>query len=180
MNEKKITAFSIMNWKLPDELGYFNRLLAEINAEGELLPDEQLQQMLNDSSNIPHYVNLLLQYVAETEALEESLAENIRQLQARKQRFSNRIASFKNYLEMIMGRYDLKKFECPNGTISKVIKKKSRLQIVNEGDILLNYPEYFIKQEPVLDKQKLKADLQNGKVVAGADLIDTEFIQVRK
>jgi hypothetical protein len=179
MSEKNLSSFSIMSWKLPEELGYFNRLLAELDNENNFLPDTQIEQMLSDFSNIPHYVNVLLQQLAEDEILESAIAENIKQLQARKSRYNKRIESIKSYIEMIMGRYDLKKFECPNGTVSKVVKRDSRINVLDESVILLQHPHYFVK-EIKLDKGKLKADLLEGKIVEGAELTDTEFIQVRR
>ncbi len=180
MNEKKLSSNTIMNWKLPEELSVFNMIVTPADDAHQEHQLAMVEQMLLDSSNIPHYVNLLLEHLAEDEAMEVAIADNIKQLQARRNRYSRRIETIKSYLKMIMDRYELKKFDCPNGTISKVIKEKSRLQINDEGDILINNPEYFIRPDPELDKQKLKADLLDGKSVSGAVLVSTEYIQVRR
>ena len=177
---EKLSVNTIMNWKMPEELSVFNMLITPADDDHHEHQLAMVEKMLLDSSNIPHYINLLLEHLAEDESMEAAIAENIKQLQGRRNRYNRRIETIKSYLQMIMDRYGLKKFDCPNGTISKVIKQNSRLQINDEGDILINNPEYFVRPDPELDKQKLKADLLDGKSVSGADLVHTEYIQVRR
>ena len=177
---EKISAHTIMNWKIPDELSVFNMLVAPLDMEHEQHQMRMEEQMLSDSSNIPHYINLLLEHLAEDESMEVAIAENIKQMQARKTRYSRRVEKIKNYLEMIMDRYELKKFECPNGTVTRVKKQASRLNVIDEGAILLHHPELFDRVDPVLNKQSLKDALLDGECIDGAELIDINYIQVRR
>lgn len=176
----KTSSHEVINWKLPDELHHFSMMIQAIDAENEAFRNEKLNQMLNDSTNIPHYVNILMGNLLNDETMELAIDDQIKQLQDRKKRFSNRIALIKSYLEMLMGRYDLKKFECPNGTVTKVVKYNSRLNIKDEGKLLMDNPEYFTKKDPELDRSRLKKDLIDGKEINAAELLDIEYIQIRR
>jgi hypothetical protein len=44
----------------------------------------------------------------------------------------------------------------------------------------MNHPELYIKQEPKLDKAKLRTLLQSGEKIEGVSLEDTTSIMIRK
>jgi hypothetical protein len=69
---------------------------------------------------------------------------------------------------------------CPYGTISQVTRKESKLNVQDEGELIMNYPELYIKVEPKLDKTALKALLQSGTKIEGVILEDSTTIMIRR
>lgn len=176
-NKPKDSAY-ITTWKLHDETSRFHNIENHLEDKAELT--ETINSLILDKSNIPELTNDLLYYIAESESLEESLAKQISVLQERRARFKKRSDNLRDTIKNVFERFDIKKIETPLGTVSQTVRTLSKLEIVDEGDLLMNHSDLYIKQEPKLDKIKLKALLDSGVVIEGVELKDTFSISIRR
>jgi len=135
---------------------------------------------MKDKQDILDLINNLIFAISEKEAISRSIANEIAEMQARKDRFNNQSDYLRNALKMVMDKCELTKIECPMGTVSKTIRKASRVNVVDEGTLLLEHPELYVKPEPKLDRRALKELLEQGVQIEGVELLDTETIQIRK
>ncbi len=177
-NAKPKMSIGVTKWKLSEQSDYFYDLQDEIENKTGL--EEVIEDIIQSKSSIPELTNNLLYYINESESLEEAIAKEIAILQERRARFKRRSEHLRDTVKMVFQRFDIKKMECPHGTISHVVRPRSRLNIIDEGELLINHSELYTRMEPKLDKVKLKALLESGEKVEGAELVDTYTIMVRK
>jgi len=177
INMKKDSA-NITQWKLVNETIYYKEL--EDKLEDTHAMKESMENLIMVKSNIPDLTNTLLYHISENENLEESISKEIAILQERKARFKKRNENLRESIKMVFDRFDLKKLEAPYGTVTMSIRRDSKLEIIDEGDILFNNPELYIKQEPKLDKTSLKNRLLSGENIEGAKLVDNKVLIIRK
>jgi flagellar biosynthesis chaperone FliJ len=173
---------TILNWSLPKELESYSQKLVELMDERDDFQEEaELKAtILADNTNILQYVNQLIGILMEDQAIEDAIAINITELQARRTRYKKRQERVKDFLKLIMTRYDLKRFDCPNGSVTNVIKQKSKVNVLDENKLLKENPQLFIFPNPVLNKVVLKEALLEGKEINGAELVDSDYIQIRR
>lgn len=169
---------NVTQWKLVNETIYYKEL--EDKLEDKEAMAETMENLIKVKSNIPDLTNTLLHHIAEAESIEDSLSREIAILQERKARFKKRNENLRESIKMVFDRFDLKKMECPYGTISQVTKHASKVRIEDEGELLMSHPELYVKQEPKLDKAKLRTLLQSGEKIEGVSLQDTSSIMIRK
>lgn len=176
-DKPKISAASTQ-WKLVS-CGQYSEVIENYLEDKSALV-ESVDIIVQDKSSVPELTNNLLYYIAESEGIEESLAKEIAVLQERKARFHKRSENLRDSIKMVFDRFDIKKMECPFGTISQVTRHGSKLDIQDEGMILMDHPELYIRQDPKLDKIALKKLLEEGITIEGVKLIDTHSIMIRK
>ncbi len=161
------------------EESYMAELLSQ-QIDDKTALEGVITNLSSSKSNIPDLINTLLYYIAESDGLERSLDAEIDRLEARRNRFKTRSKNIRESINNVMGRFDIKKLECPFGTICQINRDNSKLVVTDEGMILSQHPEYFIRQKPKLDRAALRASLQEGTIVEGASLINTNSIMIRK
>lgn len=88
---------------------------------------------------------------------------------ARKKRFEDRIKALGDAACKAMLEAEVQKIEEPDFTVS-IRKGTPKVVIADEDQI----PAFFINMKPVLDKAKIKAQLQDGEPVPGATLSNAE------
>ena len=101
--------------------------------------------------------------VQENEALAGAVAERIKSLTERKDRFTRRAESLRGTALAMMDALDIQKRQEPEFTIS-IGKPRAGLLITDEAAIPEEYTR--IKREP--DKKRILEDLQQGVVITGA------------
>ncbi len=146
------------------------------NSEGDLT--ESIESLVTDRSSIPDLTNTLLHYIAETEGLEEVTAKEIARLLERKNRFKKRAQNMREAIKNVFERFDIKKLEAPFGTT--YIQKGSNLCVTDEGALLRDHPELFIRQDPKLNKAALKKLLADGEIIDGVEMQDRTMLVIRK
>lgn len=178
MNDKPKESLNLTKWKLVSMSKYseFIEDYAENNTEFQ----SGMEVFIKDQTILPELINNILYYIAEAEGIEDSIANEIRILRERQERFSKRTDNLRETIQTVFDRYDIKKLECPYGTVSQVNKPAFKLEITDEGNLLMNHPDLYIKQDPMLDRAKLKARLRAGEVIDGAKLVDSKNIMIRK
>ena len=178
MIDKPKDSSSVTQWKLANETIYWAQL--EDQLEDKTALETTIENAILVKTNVPELTNTLLYYIAESEGIEDSLTKEIAMLQERKARFKKRSENLRASIKMVFDRFDLKKMNCPYGTISQVTRKESKLNVQDEGELIMNYPELYIKVEPKLDKTALKALLQSGTKIEGVSLEDSTTIMIRR
>ena len=176
--EKPTESAQVTQWKLISESAYWEE--NKDNFEDANALSQAVEFIITAKSNIPDLTNTLLYYIAESEGIEDSIAEEIAMLQARKARFKKRSDNLRDSIKQVFDRFDIKKMECPYATVSKVTRAASKLNITDEGDLLMNYPQLYVRQEPKLDKAAVRLLLEEGVVIEGVELVDTHTIMIRK
>lgn len=177
MNKPSISSASTV-WRLNNESAFKSPIEDNIEDKNALV--EVVDNIIKDKTSIPELTNNLLYYISESEGLEESIAKEIAILQERKARFRKRSDNLRESIKMVFDRFDIKKMECPYGTISQVTRRASKLNVLDEGEILMNYPDLYERQEPKLNRSALKDLLESGVVIDGVELLDTQTIMIRK
>ena len=130
--------------------------------------DEVGEQLEEKSENIAKLIKTLEVEVTGFKAEEKRLAD-------RRKTLENRITGLKSYIDAAMKATGKKKFK---GQLFSFNIQKNPLS-VNITDSTLIPKEYFVEQEPVLDKKTVLAELKNGVIVPGAELLQTESLRIR-
>lgn len=98
-----------------------------------------------------------------------------KRLSDKRKSLENRIKSLKEYLDSAMKITGKKKFK--GQLFSFNIQKNPPSVNITEQSLIPK--EYFIEQEPVLDKKSLLSDLKDGKEIPGAEIKQTESLRIR-
>lgn len=106
---------------------------------------------------------------------EKMLSDEIKRLMERKQRIIKNRSRLKETLKEQMETTGKTKIQSPKVTIW-VQNNPPKVEIKDESLIA---KKYFIKQEPVLDKQAIKEALKEGRKVRGAELIQTTGLRLK-
>lgn len=126
--------------------------------------DELTMALIEKRENVALYIK---NKVSEIDAI----ANEIKNLTARKKVLTNRVDSLKAYLaDNLAG----KKFETARVAIS--YRKSDSLEIKT---IKFIPAEYFIVQEPKIDKVGLKKLVKTGVVIDGVELVSKQNIQIK-
>lgn len=130
--------------------------------------DEVGEQLEEKSENIAKLIKTLEVEVTGFKAEEKRLADKRKALE-------NRISGLKSYIDSAMKATGKKKIK--GQLFSFNIQKNP--PSVNITDSTLIPKEYYIQQEPALDKKTVLAELKNGVIVPGAELKQTESLRIR-
>lgn len=173
---------AVTEWKSLSSSDFYFKI-NEILADPEFSFTElaaYADNAMQDKQDVLDLINNLIFAISEKESITRSIANEIAEMQARKERFNNQSDYLRNTLKMVMDKCEITKIECPMGTVSKTIRKASRVNVIDEGTLLLEYPELYTRSEPKLDKRALKELLEEGIQIDGVELQDTETIQIRR
>ena len=130
--------------------------------------DEVGEQLEEKAENIAKLIKTLEVEVNGYKTEEKRLAD-------RRKTLENRITGLKSYIDAAMKATGKKKFK--GQLFSFNIQKNP--PSVNITDSTLIPKEYYIEQEPVLDKKTVLAELKNGVIVPGTELKQTESLRIR-
>lgn len=122
--------------------------------------DDLAADMIEGETGLMEAADAALARIQELDAFEAAIKAQIDDLKARKDRFARQAEMIRAALGSAMGMADLKKIERPSGTISLRAVPPSAL-IVNEAEIP---SEYWMRQDPKLDKRALLSALKDGPV----------------
>src|SRR6185437_1266562 len=123
-------------WKLPQESMFFDKFLQELDGNNAL-STETIESLLAERTRIPEFVDTLLYFLNEADALSSALGSQLESLKARKLRIDERKENIRETLLNVFRKFSIKKLECPSGTISLTERKASKLMVTNEADIMV-------------------------------------------
>jgi hypothetical protein len=171
MSETKlaIEALSLNEIAFEHFTDFFNSIVeqAQFSAEQEAALGEQLKGSIEKRDKLG---NVLMWLDGQAELLREKES----QLAARRQRIEKFAAALRSSLHQQMLDWGIKKVE--GQEFSFTIKKNPpKIRILNEEAI----PPEFISYSAVIDKGAIKAALEDGKEVPGAELAQSTRLDVR-
>lgn len=143
-------------------------------ASGE---DSQVYKDTLDSINdsIEHKADQYAKVIKMLEADNEAITKEIKRLQARKKSNANGVENMKANLKFSMEQTGKLAFRTSTNSFG-IQNNPPKMEIADENHI----PEkYFIEQEPQLNKQILKQDIQNGIEIDGVELVQTKSLRIR-
>lgn len=117
----------------------------------------------------------LAKVIKEMEATITTIANEVNRLQSKKQVVANRVSNLKTYLQGEMEKVNKTKVKGALFTVN--IQNNPPSLRVDRTD---NIPkDFFIEQEPTLDKKALKEAVKNGEVIEGVELKQTRSLRIR-
>lgn len=155
-------------YELTDNYLYVQELLEENKTDAlEDTLDAITEGFHDKAENIAKIIKSLMAD-AETAGIES------KRLLKRKQALENNAAKLKVYLQTEMERLEIKKINSSLFTI-QIQKNPASVEILEET--LLE--QFFIAQEPKIDKKRIAELLKSGEVIDGAVLVESESIRIR-
>ena len=104
---------------------------------------------------------------------QKAIREEEKALASARRAAETKADSLQRYLDRIL---DGNKFSTPKVAIS--YRKSKAVQIADE-DAFIKAGAYLILQEPKIDKKAISEALKNGTVIAGAELVERNNIQIK-
>jgi predicted nuclease with TOPRIM domain len=155
------------------ELAENYRQLQELMEE---LDNETLQDTLESIEDaIEEKIKNIVYLIKNIEADINMFKEEEKRLSTRRKTLENKLENLKNYLETQMRIANLNKIKA--GTFNVSFRKTPpKVTVINEEKIP---QEYWIPQQPKLDKDGLKKALKNGQTIEGVELTQEEKLNIR-
>lgn len=152
----------------------YNNLLELL--EDETIPQEIIEKSLSTvSEEIDVKAENIAKVIKSIEVDTKGLKEEEQRLAARRNSLENRLSNLKDYLYQSMKALDKQKIKGSLFTLG-IQKNPPSVNISNIDSIP---KDYFVAQEPLLDKKAILADLKTGKLVEGAEIKQTESLRIR-
>lgn len=139
------------------------RALKEALALVPNMDDETVRDTIEGETSLHEAIAAVLSDINEDEMLILGIGEMVKTLGARKARLETRIDARKAAIQKAMEIGEIKTLATPSGTLS--LRNVPRALDVTD-DKLIPF-DYFVMQEPKLDRKRLKSDLQDGKEIPG-------------
>ena len=143
-------------------------------ASGE---DSQIYKdtLLSINDSIEDKADQYAKVIRMLEADNEAITKEIKRLQAKKKSNTTGIENMKANLKFSMEQTGKLAFRTSTNSFG-IQSNPPKMEIADENHI----PEkYFIEQEPQLNKQILKQDIQNGLEIDGVELVQTKSLRIR-
>ncbi len=139
-------------------------------AENGELTQEELQEQGSDLAlALKNKSTSIVGYVRNSELMSEAIKNEIDRLTAMKKTVDSRLNKFKEYVKENMEKLDVPKIDTELGTLS-VAKNPASVEIYDETLIDNEYRKE--KVTFTIDKTAIKKDLQSGKKIQGARLVE--------
>lgn len=151
-----------------------HRLNNEMNAAihlrqalGELAEDDQLvADMIEGETDLHEMIGRVFLSIDEDQILITGVKERQKELADRKSRLEKRVNAIREMIGKAMEIGEISKLELPTATLSL---RRVPLGLVVEKEEQIP-AEYFVEQDPRLDKKILLEALKDGEAVPGATL----------
>jgi len=142
------------------------------------IEDDQLRliELKNLDIKVNNTFNGIIAYIRNKETDCEAISAEIERLQALKKARANKAEYLRGYIKTFMEMNNIKKQEFPTFSLT-VAKNPPGVEITNEGLI----PDKYKKEEIIikLDKIAIKADIQAGVAVEGAELTQKTSLRIK-
>ena len=158
-------------YELTENYRNLQELLDNPEIDQELITkalDEVGEQLEEKAENIAKLIKTLEVEVNGYKTEEKRLAD-------RRKTLENRITGLKSYIDATMKATGKKRFK--GQLFSFNIQKNPPSVKITDNTLIPK--EYYIQQEPVLEKKTVLAELKNGVIVPGTELSQTESLRIR-
>lgn len=140
------------------------------------IPTEIIESALNEiSEEIEEKSENIAKVIKSLEVEIEGFKQEERRLAEKRKPLESKIKSLKSYIEDSMRMINKLKFKSRLFSFN-IQNNAPSVNILNGSTIP---KQYFIEQQPVLDKRKLLADLKEGLKVEGAEVQQTSSLRIR-
>ena len=139
--------------------------------DGEI-PEFYLKQLVEAQAQSIAQIENLVKYIRHAEQFIDACKDEEKRISDRRRTTENRIESIKKYLTPFVD--DRGKFDA--GTFTLSTRKSSSVELEDN----FNDPDYciqIISYKP--DKKKIKLDIESGKEIPGAKLIEKKNLQIK-
>ena len=161
---------------LRTEVSTYLILAEQLKARFGELDDDTLADTLEGISQLPELVTQIVRSGLEDEVLVNALKQRLDEMQARLARLKERHDKKRAMAAWAMSQADIPRIQAPDFSLS-LRPGSQRLEICDET---LVPAQFFVPQQPRLDRAGLSVILKGGETVAGAVLVQGEpTIQVR-
>jgi Siphovirus Gp157 len=158
------------------EAAHYRHLAEQLKSDYGALDDQTLADTLEGLSDLPQMIEEIVRSSLDDETLMTGLKARLEVMGARLARLRARYLKKRALTAWAMGSTGLSKFEVPDFSVS-LSPGVQRLVVSDEKTLPENF---FVPQEPRLDRQALAQALKDGQSHAGAALIFGDpFITVR-
>lgn len=144
--------------------------------------DEETGEVLFDASNLDALeiaftdkVDNVICYVKDLEALVKAIKDEEKALSERRKANEAKIERMKEYVAHSMQLREMSKFETSKCKLS--FRKSQSVNVLDESKIDGQY--FTEKVEYKMDKKRILADLKNGVVVEGCELLEKNNLQIK-
>lgn len=147
------------------ETQLWNLLTSDEDLDKEIFDNIKV----NEEKIILSYAKVWRQLISDI----DQLKNEIERLQKRRFKFEAAASKLKENLLMGMRITDIKKVSTPDITLA-IRKNPPALKIDTTAEI----PQEYFKNNPVLDKSRLKEDIKNGLIIDGVYLESSERVDI--
>ena len=156
-------------YELTDKYQQLLELESEIDEQTFIDTLQSIDEAIEDKAEN------LAKVIKEMEATITTISHEVNRLQSKKQTVANRVSNLKTYLQSEMEKVNKTKIKGELFTVN--IQNNPPSLCVNRTD---NIPkDFFIEQEPALDKTKLKKAIKGGDDIEGVELKQTRSLRIR-
>lgn len=144
---------------------------AVVDSEtGEILDADYLNglEMARDEK-----IENIAKWIKNLDADIEALKKQKEIFESRKKQAERKRDSLKQYLSAFLNG---QKWDAKDKSVAVSFRKSESVNIIDEYQIPV---EYLVLPEPKIDKMLLKKDLKSGSVIAGAELVTSNNIQIK-
>ena len=156
-------------YELTDQYQQLLELESEIDEQTFIDTLQSIDEAIEDKAEN------LAKVIKEMEATITTIANEVNRFQSKKQVVANRVSNLKTYLQGEMEKVNKTKIKGELFTVN--IQNNPPSLRVDRTD---NIPkDFFVEQEPTLDKKALKEAVKNGEVIEGVALVQTRSLRIR-
>ena len=152
-----------MDFRKPEDVFRSIEEIREICGDDDA---QLLADMIEGSTGLHELIDEVISYVQDAESRADGVMRRVRDLQDRKKRFETRSKKARELIGRLMEAGNLKKYEGDFATVS--IKAKAPEPIIlDESKIPA---EYFVEQDPKLNRMLLRTAAKGGQDIPGVTL----------
>jgi len=142
----------------------------KLEESGGELSDEINALMESTSSELQVKIDNIVDYKRYLDDGLKAVTERRKELQSLEKSVKGQIERFSDYVRNCMARVGLKKIESPFSRIT-IPKRRKIVVITDEKKIPLEYLDH-VPEQYIISKARIKAALENGEKIEGAQLED--------
>lgn len=158
-------------YKLSEQFKNLEELL-----ENDDLPKELIQDALNDvQASIEEKIIGMCSYIKNLESDVVGVASEVKRLSDKKKAMENKIDSIKSYMYENLKSLNMQKVR--TSIFSVAIQKNQKALKITDGNKIPI--AYVLPQEVKFDKKAILADIKNGQVIEGVEVMQSESIRIR-
>ena len=113
--------------------------------------------------------------IAKTEQEYNDLAEQIKELTAKKKALAQKLADQKQEAIKQLNDHHLKSYKLSDGRTMSIRKGSGKTVVLDDSLI----PVKYVSSKPYINKSMITADLKRGMTVAGAELVVADSLQIK-